>query len=86
VAAAMRVGDNTTAGTQYGIGVHTAEEDGPFFLWNAVGGSPSTRSSFAYTRLVAMNGGDRLRMITYSDTAVTVLGGALQVCLIAEAA
>jgi uncharacterized protein YjdB len=86
IAAAMRVADSTSAGTQYGIGVHTAEEDGPFFLWNAVGGSPSLRSSISYSRLVALNGGDRVRMISYSDTNVTLTGAAMQICLVSEVA
>lgn len=84
--AAMRVADSTSAGTQYGIGIQTAEEDSWFFLWNAVGSSPSLRSSFSYNRLAALNGGDCLRMISYSDTGVTLSAAAMQICLVSEMA
>lgn len=84
--ATVRVRDGTAAGTQYGVGVYTTEADGPWFLWHFTGPSPSTRSTYPYSRLALQNAGDRLRLYSYSDQGVTLDNCGLQICLIAEAA
>jgi hypothetical protein len=86
ISAALRVIDGTAAGTQYGLGVHTNEEDAPSFLWHAVGASPSTRSAYPYSRLYAGREGDLLRMIAYAGSSITAVAAALQICLVADAA
>jgi hypothetical protein len=86
ITGSLRVADNTAAGTQYGVGVHINEEDGPFFLWHAVGASPSTRSTYPYSRLYEGREGQLLRMIAYAGTSTTIMAAGLQICLIADAA
>ena len=86
ISASLRVKDSSTAGTQYGIGVYTAETDGPWFLWCSVGPTPATRSTYPYSRLSLQNAGDRLRMFSYSDQGVYLSSADLQICLVADAA
>ena len=86
VNATLRLKDGTAAGTQYGVGVYTAEADGPFFLWHAVGATPSTRSTYPYSRLTLQNAGDRLRVFSYSDQGATLDSCGFQVCLVTDAA
>ncbi len=86
ISGALRVTDNTPAGTQYGVGVHTNEEDGPFFLWHAVGASPSSRSTYPYSRIYLAHEGELLRMIAFAGSTTTVAAAGLQICLIADAA
>ena len=86
VNATLRLNDGTAAGTQYGVGVYTSEADGPFFLWHSVGPSPSTRSTYPYSRLTLQNAGDRLRVFSYSDQGATLNSCGLQVCLVTDAA
>lgn len=81
ITGSLRVDDGTRAGTQYGIAVHTAEQDGPWFLWHAVG---ALRSTYPYSRLSLQNAGDRLRMFSYSDEGVKVSTARLQICLISD--
>lgn len=86
ITASLRVKDQSSAGTQYGIGVYTAEVDGPWFLWCGVGPTPATRSTYPYSRLSLQSAGDRLRMFSYSDQGVYVSAAGLQICLVADAA
>lgn len=86
ITASLRVKDQSSAGTQYGIGVYTSEADGPWFLWCGVGPTPATRSTYPYSRLSLQNAGDRLRMFSYSDQGVYVSTAGLQICLVADAA
>ena len=83
----IRVADGTAPGSTYSCGVYTANQDGPWHLWTAVGPSPATRSTFAYSRLSYQNAGDQLRMFSYSDAAggVKVIGAGLQICLVSDA-
>lgn len=84
-AATFRVKDNTPAGSTYGVGVHNNEEDGIHFLWHAVGASPSTRSTYPYSRINYQNAGDRMRLISFASSGVSCAVAALQVTLISEA-
>ncbi|MGC5781609.1 DUF2793 domain-containing protein [Methylobacterium sp. NFXW15] len=80
----LRVGDKTAAGTQYGVGVSTAEDDGPWFVWHIVGPTPGMRSTYPYSRIASQNAGDRLRMYSYSDQGFTVNLAGLQIYLLAD--
>jgi|GEM_PF-1070399 len=83
ITGSLRVDDGIRAGTQYGVAVHTAEQDGPWFLWHAVG---ALRSTYPYSRLSLQNAGDRLRMFSFADETVKVVSAGLQICLISDVA
>ena len=83
ITGSLRVDDGIRAGTQYGVAVHTGEQDGPWFLWHAVGG---LRSTYPYSRLSLQNAGDRLRMFSFADEAVKVTSAGLQICLVSDVA
>ncbi|GJD34202.1 DUF2793 domain-containing protein [Methylobacterium aerolatum] len=84
ITGSLRVADATGAGTQYGVAVHTTETDGPWFLWHSVGPAPSVRSTYVYSRLTPQAAGDQLRMFSYSDQGVKIIGAGLQICLVSE--
>ena len=83
ISGTLRVGpggdSSSERGYQYGVGVYTAEADGSWFLWHAVGAAPSIRSTYPYTRLSYQNAGDRLRMFCYSDQGVVVYRAGMQI-------
>ncbi len=80
----LRVLDSSPPGTQYGVGVYLSEEDGPWFLWHAVGGA--TRSTYPYNRMGYQTAGDRLRMFGFGNDDAKAFVVGLQIMLVAEAA
>ena len=70
----MRIDDKSPVGTQFGVGVYTADEanDGPYFLWHAVQDTINDfdRTSFPYTRLARFSANDKLSMRVYVDRNV----------------
>ena len=63
----LRVIDSSDSGTQFGIGVHTANQDGPWFLWHAVLDTDNNldRTTYPYSRIARFNANDALRMFVY---------------------
>lgn len=83
----LRVADGAAAGSQYTVGVHTAEADGAGWnQWTKVGPAPATRTSHPYSRISYQNAGDRLRMFSFSDTAggVNIQSAGLQIILLSR--
>lgn len=75
----LRASDGETAGKQFGLGVHTSNADGSWFLWHAIQTTinPDRRTTYPYIRTDVFAAGQRLRMFSYSDQgygcATTVL-------------
>lgn len=69
ITATLRTNDGTAAGTQFGLGVHTSNADGSWFLWHAVQNTlnPDRRTTYPYIRTDFFGTGQRLRLFTYSD-------------------
>ncbi|MCJ2011218.1 DUF2793 domain-containing protein [Methylobacterium sp. J-076] len=86
IAANARIENSLADITQYGLGVHTSEEDGPWFLWHFSSTGKAARSTYPYSRLTYQNAGDRLRMFSFTDPTTSLISAALQICLISEAA
>ena len=63
----MRSKDYTPAGTEWGVGVHTSNVDGPHFLWHAVNTTSTSfrRTTYPYIRVARFNAQDELRMFVY---------------------
>ena len=83
----MRVADTSPSGTQYGVGVHTSNSDGPWFLWHAVlyTTNPNDRTTYPYSRVGRFNTGDQLRMFVYVDRGpLRMSTGAFQVLKISN--
>jgi hypothetical protein len=68
----IRFQDKQIAKTQFGVGIHTSNTDGPWFMWSAIQGttSNSNRTTYPYLRLAKFNAGDQVRMFSYVDTGV----------------
>jgi|TARA_R110000751_G_scaffold290156_5_gene396651 hypothetical protein len=78
----MRVADRSSSGVQYGVGVHTSNIDGSWFLWHAVlyTSNPNDRTTYPYIRVGHFNAGDQLRMFVYVDNGpLRMSTGAFQV-------
>lgn len=79
ITATLRTNDLETAGKQFGLGVHTSNSDGSWFLWHSVQNTinQEKRTTYPYIRTDFFVAGDRLRMFSYSDQgyvcAATVL-------------
>jgi hypothetical protein len=83
----MRVADASRSGTQYGVGVHTSNSDGPWFLWHAVlyTTNPNDRTTYPYSRVGRFNTGDQLRMFVFVDRGpLRMSTGAFQVLKISN--
>lgn len=65
----LRVKDKSPVGVQFGVGVHTSNVDGPWFLWHAVQNTTNgrDRTTYPYSRLARFNANDQLRMFVYVD-------------------
>ena len=63
----LRVFDDSDSGTQFGVGVHTSNADGPWFLWHAVMYTDNSldRTTYPYSRIARFNANDALRMFVY---------------------
>lgn len=82
ISGTMRCNDSNTAYKQWGMGVHTSNADGGWFLWHAVQNTTSgaNRTTFPYVRVGFFNQGQQLRMIAYSDTgALSMISAAMQI-------
>lgn len=78
----LRVPDSVGANKQMGVGVHTSNVDGPWFLWYAVGGA--TRQTWPYIRRARFTAGEQLRMYAYSDSAgMSIQAASMQISLVA---
>lgn len=63
----IRIADASTA-RSVGIGIGTANADGPHVLWGNMGlGGASGRDGRQYTRLTRFNANDQVRLFIYSD-------------------
>jgi hypothetical protein len=83
----LRSADGTLGDKQWGLGVHTSNIDGSWFLWHAVQNttSGSNRTTYPYIRVASFNTGDQLRMFAYSDSGpVTFIAAGLQIIKISE--
>ena len=69
----IRTRDFSEKDTQFGVGVHTSNIDGPWFLWHTVqeigkkNNTKYNRTSYPYIRLARFNAGEQLRMFIYVD-------------------
>ena len=67
------------AGTQWGVGIHTSNQDNSGFYWTSVNNTnnPYDRSTYAYSKVIRYNANDKLRTIVYVDdnTARLMSGG-----------
>lgn len=75
----LRVPDNVGQ-TAYGMGIHSAGDDGPWFQWNQIPGIGS-RSTMNYQRMAYFTAGQQIRMFTYESQ--TFIAGAMQIIRIA---
>lgn len=69
ITATLRVRDFSPVNTIFGIGVHTATVDGPWFQRHITQNTlvPFRRSSYPYVRVARYNAGDQLRMFVNFD-------------------
>ena len=69
ISGTLRVTDFSPAGAQFGVGVHTSNTDGSWFLWHAVQTTIVSyhRTTYPYIRVGYFNAGDQLRMFCYAD-------------------
>jgi hypothetical protein len=69
ITATLRPADQTPAGTQFGLGVHTSNQDGDWFLWHAIQNTLNVqrRTTYAYIRTEFFGAGQQLRLFSYSD-------------------
>lgn len=69
ITATLRTRDNSNAGIQYGMGVHTSNNDGPWFLWHAVQTTINAgrRTTYPYIRTDFFTANQNLRLYTFSD-------------------
>ena len=71
------------AGTQWGVGIHTSNQDGSHFLWTNVNPTNNAydRSTYAYSKVIRYNANDKVRTILYIDdnTARPMSGGEMVV-------
>lgn len=74
IVANVRLADAfVTDGRGFGLGVHTAPLDGPFFKWNhAAATTEVKRLTFDYTRLINVVAGDRLQLYCFANVATTI--------------
>lgn len=83
----MRTADRSPVGVQYGVGVHTSNIDGFWFLWHAVQNTTNNndRTTYPYIRVGRFNAGDQLRMFVYVDGGpLNMLRGGFQVLKISN--
>lgn len=79
ITATLRTADSEMAGKQFGLGVHTSNSDGSWFLWHCIQNTINIehRTTYPYIRTDFFATGQRLRMFSYSDQgygcAATVL-------------
>ena len=85
ITATLRAADNQTAGIQFGMGLHSANVDGNWFLWHAIQTTLNgeRRTTYSYVRTDFFNTGERLRLFTYSDQGFTVNATVLNVFRVA---
>ncbi len=81
ISASLRIADSEPAGVQYGIGVHTSENDGAWFLWHEKGSA--TRTTYPYSRIKKCVAGEQLRLYTYTSATVTFSAYGMQIIQIA---
>lgn len=65
----LRLNDATAASVNYGLGIHTSNADGPWFLWSSFASNATgpRRATGAYLRVASFNAGDQLRLYAYVD-------------------
>jgi hypothetical protein len=87
VTGSLRWADGQAAGVQFGLGVHTSNTDGPWFLWSAIENTTTTlsrRTSTPYIRTASFTAGQQIRMFSYVDgPAMPITIASMQVLLIA---
>jgi hypothetical protein len=76
ITGSLRYADGQTAGRQFGVGVHTSNGDGSWFLWHAIQGTTSgaNRTTYPYIRVAKFNAGEQLRMFSYVDQGTMPIG------------
>lgn len=69
ITATIRTDDAEMAGKQFGVGVHSNNSDGSWFLWHAVQNTINIqrRTTYPYIRTDFFATGQRLRLFSYSD-------------------
>ncbi|WP_157862007.1 hypothetical protein [Methylobacterium sp. Leaf361] len=83
--ASFRPPDGSGKQYEFGFGVHTAQGDGPHFLWTFR--PNASRYTASYARIAKCTAGDKLRMFIYTDYQVweqTVSTAAMQIGMISN--
>jgi len=84
ISASLRIDNFLKSVVQYGLGVYTNEEDGPWFLWHFSGSGSGVRSTYPYSRMSYQNAGDKLRMFCFTDPSTPIIAAGLQILLVSE--
>lgn len=80
--ATIRISDGSVA-RSLGVGIHTANNDGAWFLWGQMGGI--TRDAKQYRRVTRFSAGQNVRLYIYSDgQAFPVTAGSLAIRKVAN--
>lgn len=83
--ASFRPPDGSGKQYEFGFGVHTAQGDGPHFLWTFR--PNASRYTASYARIARCTAGDKLRMFVYTDYTVweqTVSTAAMQIGMLSN--
>lgn len=71
--ALVRLKDGSSALQNVGVGIHTSNNDGPWFQWflTRTENVNPTRLSFGYSRIAQFNAGDQLRLYVWCGSGAT---------------
>ena len=85
ITATLRPADGQPAGTQFGVGLHSANIDGNWFLWHSIQNTLNVekRTTYPYIRTDFFNADERLRFFTYSDQGYVVSAAVLNIFRVA---
>jgi hypothetical protein len=85
ITGSLRTADQTPAGIQFGLGVHTANADGDWFFWHSVQNTQNIqrRTTYPYIWTSFYGAGQQLRLFTYSDQGYTTNTAILNIFRIA---
>lgn len=81
ISGTIRSVDSSPAGVNFGVGVHTSNDDGPWFLWHSVQDTIQghRRTTYPYLRVGIFPEGGLLRMFTYADQFLNGLSASMQI-------
>ena len=76
--------DASPAKTQWGVGIHTSNNDGSHFLWHTVHDTNNIydRSTYTYSKIIRYNADDKLRTIIYLDNGTPKLMSGGEMCVL----